>query len=70
MGLSTVWIMAASILSAFDILKPLDEYGTPIDRTVEYNFSLMLYACIGFSAVKTISLLTYGYKFNQEAKVV
>lgn len=70
MGLSTVWIMAASMLSAFDILKPLDEYGTPIDCTVEYNFSLMLYACIGFSAVKTKSLLTYGYKFKQEAKVV
>ena len=48
MGLSTVWITAASILSAFDILKPLDEYGTPIDSAVEYNFSLTLYASIGF----------------------
>lgn len=48
MGLSTVWITAASILSAFDILKPLDEYGTPIDSAVEYNFSLTLYASIGY----------------------
>ena len=69
MGLSTVWIMAASILSAFDILKPLDEYGTPIDPTVEYNFGLTLYACIGFS-ITIISLLTYGYIFKQETKVV
>lgn len=61
MGLSTVWIMAASILSAFDILKPLDEYGTPIDSTVEYNFSLTLYACIGLSPIKTMSLLTFVY---------
>ena len=37
------------MLSAFDILKPLDEYGTPVDLTVEYDFSLTLYACIGFS---------------------
>ena len=55
MGLSTVWIMAASILSAFDILKPHDEYGTPIDPTVEYDFSLTLYACTGFSPIKTMS---------------
>ena len=34
------------MLSAFDILKPqvLDEYGTPIDPTVEYDLSLTLYA--------------------------
>ena len=70
MGLSTVWITAASMLSAFDILKPLDEYGAPVDLAVEFDFSLTLYACIGFSAVKTKSLLTYGYKFKQEAKVV
>ena len=37
------------MLSAFDILKPLDEYGTPVDLTVEYDFSLTLYAYIGFS---------------------
>ena len=48
MGHSTVWIMAESMLSGFDILKPLDEYGTPIDSTVEYNFSLTLYACFFF----------------------
>lgn len=55
LGLSTVWIMAASMLSAFDILKPLDEYGTPIDPTVEYDFSLTLYACIDFSPIKAVS---------------
>ena len=48
MGLSTVWIMAASMLSAFDILKPLDEQGTPIDPTVEYIFGLTLCAYICF----------------------
>ena len=31
------------MLSTFDILKPIDEYGTPIDSTVEYNFGLTLY---------------------------
>ena len=68
MGLSTVWIMAASMLSAFDILKPLDEYGTPIDPMVEYDFGLTLYACVGFSAFKLCLLLTYGYIFNRKPK--
>ena len=37
----TVCMIAASMmLSVFDILKPLDEYGTPIDPTVEYIFDL------------------------------
>ena len=51
MGLSTVWMMTAvSMLSAFDILKSLDEYGTPIDPTVEYIFDLTFaYATICLS---------------------
>ena len=48
------------MLSAFDILKPIDEFGTPVDLMVEYDFSLTLYACTGF---KTMFLLTVGYKF-------
>ena len=48
------------MLSAFDILKPLDEYGTPIDPMVEYDFGLTLYACVGFSAFKLCLLLTMG----------
>ena len=55
MGLSTVWIMAASILSAFNILKPLD--GD--DSMVEYDFSLTLYACIDFSPIKTMSFAEF-----------
>ena len=43
-GLSTMWIMAASVLSTFDILKPLDEYRMPIEPTMECNSSLMLCA--------------------------
>ena len=68
MGLSTVWITAASMLSAFDILKPLDEYGAPVDLAVEFDFSLTLYACIGFSPIKTISLLTVGHIFLIESR--
>ena len=46
------------MLSVFDILKPLNKYGAPVD--LEYDFSLTLYACIGLSPIKTISLLTVG----------
>ena len=67
MGLSTVWIMAASILSAFDILKPLDEYGTSIDPTVEYDFSLTLYACIG-SFPSKLCLANFRVIFNRKPK--
>ena len=60
MGLSTAWIMAASMLSAFDILKPLDEYGTHIDSKIRYNFGLTSYACIGFFPLKSMSSLNFG----------
>ena len=61
-------ITAASTLSAFDILKLLDEYGTPVDPTVEYDFGLTLYACIGFSRIETMYLLTFGYIFIRKRK--
>lgn len=68
MGLSTVWIMAASMLSAFDILKPLDEYGTPMDLTVEYNFGLTLYAFIGFSPINLSLCLLLSVFFNRKPR--
>jgi hypothetical protein len=60
--------MAASMLSAFDILKPLDEYGTPIDPTVEYDFSLTLYACIGFSPIKKLCLANFWGLYLTESQ--
>lgn len=54
--------MAASILSTFDILKPLDECGTPIEPTMEYDFSLMLYAMHLFFSYVSHVLLILAYK--------
>ena len=54
-----------SVLSTFDILKPLDEYGMPIEPTI-YNSSLMLCAWIRSSFIHVIVLLnSWAVKDNQ-----
>ena len=59
-ALSTVWVTAASILSTFNILKPLDDYGTAIEPTMEYNSNLVLYV---LSLIQVMSLLTFFFFF-------
>jgi len=64
MALSTVWVMAASILSTFDILKPLDDDGSAIEPTIEFSSSPVLYAMLWFF-LSYILLTLRGSKGNQ-----
>jgi Cytochrome P450 len=68
MGLSTVWIMAASMLSAFEFLKPLDEYGAPIDPTIEYNCGLTLYELVSLLSKLCLFANLWIYIFNRKPK--
>ncbi|TFK28470.1 cytochrome P450 [Coprinopsis marcescibilis] len=38
---SVLWLTIASVLSAFDISKPLDEHGKPVDVKVEYGSGIV-----------------------------
>lgn len=43
MAQDSLWMMAVSLLWAFDIEKAFDEKGTPIEVTTEYTFGVVRY---------------------------
>lgn len=46
MALETLWLTTASILSAFEITKALDEIGKPIEAEIKYSSSLVWYVVL------------------------
>lgn len=46
MALATLWLTTASILSAFEITKALDENGKPIEAEIKYSSSLVWYVVL------------------------
>jgi cytochrome P450 len=46
MALATLWLTTASILSAFEITKALDENGKPIEAEIKYSSSLVVYVVL------------------------
>jgi len=54
-----MWIAIASFIYVFDIKKPEDENGLPIELMHDYESALVVYVCQRLHIKRTLVLMFY-----------